>query len=156
MAYRILMVCLGNICRSPAAEGAVRLRATAAGLPIAVDSAGTGGWHVGAPPHPPMIRAAARRGIDIAALRARQFNAADFARFDLILAMDRANLAAIEALRPAGLATPVELFLQYAPRARRDEVPDPYYSGDYEGALNLIEDAADGLLNRLRTQLWAQ
>lgn len=150
MTTRILTVCLGNICRSPAAEAVLRQRADALGLAVEVDSAGTGGWHIGDPPHAPMIRAAARRGIDLAALRARQFGTADFQRFDLILAMDRANLADIEALRPAGATTPVELFLTYAMGAPIDEVPDPYYTGEYDRVLDLIETAAAGLMNRLR------
>ena len=150
MTTRILTVCLGNICRSPAAEAVLRQRADALGLAVEVDSAGTGGWHIGDPPHAPMIRAAARRGIDLAALRARQFGTADFRRFDLILAMDRANLADIEALRPAGATTPVELFLTYAMGAPIDEVPDPYYTGEYDRVLDLIETAAAGLMNRLR------
>jgi protein-tyrosine phosphatase len=141
MTTRILFVCLGNICRSPAAEGVFRTLAPE----IETDSAGTGDWHVGKPPHPPMQRAAGARGLDISDLRARQISPADFDRFDLIVGMDASNRADIEALRPAGNATPVTLLTQYAPRAGIDHVPDPYFTGDFDGVLDLIEEAARGL-----------
>jgi protein-tyrosine phosphatase len=145
MTSRILFVCLGNICRSPAAEGVFR-----ALVPEArTDSAGTSGWHIGDPPYGPMQEAARARGLDISDLRARQFEAADFDRFDLIVAMDSKNLRAIEALRPAGCATRVALFTDYAPEARADHVPDPYYTRDFDGALDLIETCARGLAARL-------
>jgi len=145
MTTRILFVCLGNICRSPAAEGVFR------GLvPDAVtDSAGTGDWHLGAPPYRPMQAAARARGHDLSELRARQVTAADFDRFELIVAMDTGNLRALEALRPAGNATPVTLFTDYAPETRADHVPDPYYTRDFDGALDLIEACARGLAARL-------
>ncbi|MGD9863736.1 MAG: low molecular weight protein-tyrosine-phosphatase [Pseudodonghicola sp.] len=149
MTTRILFVCLGNICRSPAAEGVAR--ALLPGLEI--DSAGTSDWHVGEPPYGPMQRAARARGIDLSALRARQFVAEDFYRFDLILAMDDNNLAAIEALRPAAAATEVRRFTDYAPQTGADHVPDPYYSRDFDGALDLIEMAAQGLKRALDTGL---
>ena len=140
--YRILFVCLGNICRSPAAEGVVRARAPG----LVLDSCGTGGWHVGEAPYGPMQAAARRRGYDLSALRARQFGPEDFTRFDLILCMDGANLREVEAQRPAGQATPVRLFTDYAPEAGTDAVPDPYYTRDFDGALDLIEACAEGLL----------
>lgn len=141
MTHRILFVCLGNICRSPAAEGVFRHMAPAA----QTDSAGTAGWHVGKPPYAAMQDAAVARGYDISDLRARQFIAADFDRFDLIIAMDDTNLEDIEALRPAGHRTPVHLFTTYAPASGMDHVPDPYYTRDFDGALDLIEEAARGL-----------
>ena len=141
MTTRILFVCLGNICRSPAAEGVLRHHAPTP----EIDSAGTGGGHVGSPPHGPMQAAARARGYDLSDLRARQFRTDDFDAFDLILAMDADNLRQIEAMRPAGNATPVELFMRYAPGAGFDHVPDPYYTGDFDGALDLIEQAASGL-----------
>jgi protein-tyrosine phosphatase len=144
---RILFVCLGNICRSPAAEGVTRAMAAARGLGLVLDSAGTGDWHVGNPAHPPMVAAAHARGWDLSALRARQIARADFDRFDLILAMDRANLAAIERLRPPGGATPVRLFLGEA------EVPDPYLDGSFDAALALVEAGAARLLDQLEAQL---
>ncbi len=145
MTQRILFVCLGNICRSPAAEAVVR--ALSEGL--ALDSAGTSGWHLGEPPYGPMIKAAARRGFDLTPLRARQFSTADFTAFDLILAMDDSNLSDIEALRPSGSTTPVRLFTDYASEAGMDHVPDPYYTRDFDGALDLIEACAKGLIANL-------
>jgi len=143
---RILFVCLGNICRSPAAEAATRALCAKRGLDIAVDSAGTGDWHVGHPPHPPMIQAARRRGINLGPLRARQIGQGDFGAFDLILGMDAANLAAIERIRPRGITTPVRLFLENA------EVPDPYFDDSYDAALDLIETGAADLVAQLLAQ----
>ncbi|MBT9382945.1 low molecular weight phosphotyrosine protein phosphatase [Pseudooceanicola sp. CBS1P-1] len=149
MTTSILFVCLGNICRSPSAEGVTR--ALAPGLTL--DSAGTGGWHAGEAPYGPMQQAAAARGYDLSGLRARQFRRADFDDFDLILAMDAQNLEDIEAQRPAGRDTPVRLFTDYLPEASAHfgatEVPDPWYTRDFDGALDLIEDCAKGLLARL-------
>lgn len=141
MTHRILFVCLGNICRSPAAEGVFRTRAPH----YETDSAGTLGWHIGGPPYGPMQAAASARGIDLGDLRARQFAAADFNRFDLIIGMDDSNIADLEALRPPGNDTPVRLLTDFAPETGADHVPDPYYTRDFEGALDLIEAAVDGL-----------
>ena len=148
MTTRILFVCLGNICRSPTAHGVFADLAGRAGLDIAVDSAGTGGWHVGDPPDARATREAARRGYDLSRLRARQVRPADFEAFDLILAMDRANLSALERIRPAESDTPVRLFLDYAESAR-EEVPDPYYDAGFDLVLDLIEDASRGLIAEL-------
>lgn len=145
MTTRILFVCLGNICRSPAAEGVARHL-----LPgLEIDSAGTSDWHVGEPPYGPMQAAAGARGFDLTRLRARQFHPGDFDRFDLILAMDADNLDTVEALRPAGSETTVRLFTDYAPETGTDHVPDPYYTRDFDGALDLIEAAAKGLRRAL-------
>lgn len=141
MTTRILFVCLGNICRSPAAEGVFRTLAPG----VTSDSAGTAGWHAGRAPYGPMQVAAKARGYDLSDLRARQFLSGDFNRFDLIIAMDDANLRDIEALRPAGARTPVRLFTDYAAQTGMDHVPDPYYTRDFDGALDLIEVAAKGL-----------
>lgn len=143
---RVLFVCLGNICRSPAAEGV--FRALSHGV-YETDSAGTSDWHTGEPPYGPMQRAAAARGVDLSALRARQFAAADFARFDLIVGMDATNIAHIERLRPPANETPVRLFTDYAPERGMSEVPDPYYTRDFDGALDLVEACAAGLLAAL-------
>ncbi|WP_341368960.1 low molecular weight protein-tyrosine-phosphatase [Yoonia sp. BS5-3] len=132
---KIVFVCLGNICRSPAAEGVMRKLAPT----LTLDSAGTGGWHLGDPPYGPMQTAAAARGVDLSGLRARQFGADDFRQFDLIVAMDRQNQADIEAKRPPGNTTPVRLMADI-------DVPDPYYTRDFDGALNIIETAATRLL----------
>jgi protein-tyrosine phosphatase len=139
---RILCVCLGNICRSPTAEVVLR-----AHLPEArIDSAGTGDWHVGNPPHGPAIAAAAARGHDLTPLRARQVCVEDFSRFDLILAMDRQNLADLEAMAPADGAAALALFLE--PLGGGD-IPDPYFTGDFDGALDLIEAAARAWAEKL-------
>lgn len=145
MTTRILFVCLGNICRSPAAEGVAR--ALMPGLEI--DSAGTSDWHVGEPPYGAMQAAAKVRGLDLGSLRARQVQPGDFHRFDLILAMDSDNLDEVEGLRPKGSDTPVRLFTDYAPETGADHVPDPYYTRDFDAALDLIEAAAEGLKKAL-------
>lgn len=143
---RVLCVCLGNICRSPTAEAVLRHMAP----DLTLDSAGTSDWHIGNPPYGPAIAAGAARGYDLSSLRARQFVTEDFGRFDLILAMDRRNMADIEALRPHGATTPVRLFLDHAPGHEGLDVPDPYYTRDFDGALDLIERAATGLVQTLR------
>ena len=148
MAHRILFVCLGNICRSPTAEGVFRALAAEAGLAVEVDSCGTGGWHAGEPPNPPAVVAARRRGYDLTGLRARQIVAADFTRFDRIVVMDRANLRDVRSLRPVGGVEP-ELFLTHAPQHGED-VPDPWYTGEYERVLDMVEDASRGLIAALR------
>ncbi|MEO0916968.1 MAG: low molecular weight protein-tyrosine-phosphatase, partial [Pseudomonadota bacterium] len=116
---------------------------------IEVESAGTAGWHIGKPPYGPAIAAAAVRGYDMSALRAQQFLADDFEKYDLILAMDDQNLRDIEALRPSGNCTKVKLFLDFAPETGRTEIPDPYYTRDFDEALDLIEAAAQGLVKSL-------
>ncbi len=145
MTHRILFVCLGNICRSPAAEGAFRARAPH----HATDSAGTSGWHIGDPPYGPMQDAARARGLNLGDLRARKFITADFDRFNLIVGMDDNNIADIEALRPPGNKTPVRLLTDFAPETGADHVPDPYYTRDFDGALDLIETAVNGLKTHL-------
>lgn len=147
MTHRILFVCLGNICRSPAAEGVFRARAPQ----FETDSAGTSGWHIGDPPYGPMQEAARARGLDISDLRARQFTAADFDRFDLIIGMDANNISDIEALRPFGNETPVRLLTDFAPQSGADHVPDPYYTRDFDGALDLIEETVAGLNAHLQS-----
>lgn len=146
----VLMVCLGNICRSPTAEAVLRHRLVAAGLDalVEVDSAGTGDWHVGDPPDMRSQRHAARRGYDLSALRARRVSEADFARFDLILAMDQDNLADLERLQPEGGRAELRLFAD-AP------VPDPYAGGPagFELVLDLAEAASDVLTRELARRL---
>jgi len=151
---KVLFVCLGNICRSPTAEGVFRhlLAQEAPDLQVEVDSAGTAGYHIGHPPDLRSQRAAHARGIDLSGLRARQVSAEDFLRFDLILAMDRDNLEELEAIRPAESRARVQLFLEYAPELGRTEVPDPYY-GDargFEEVLNLSAAASRGLIAALQ------
>ncbi len=147
MADRILFVCLGNICRSPSAEAVLRRLAELRGRDLTIDSAGTGDWHVGEPPYGPMQKAARARGYDLSDQRARQVSASDFDRFDLILAMDGDNFDHLQRLRPDGSGAELRLFAGYANGA--DEVPDPYFTRDFDGCLDLIETAASGLLDRL-------
>lgn len=148
MTTRILFVCLGNICRSPSAEAV--MRSMSDGLDVALDSAGTGGWHVGEPPYGPMQEAARARGYEMSDLRARQFKPADFSRFDLIIGMDATNIEDMEKQRPRGNTTPVRLFTDYAPAQGASKVPDPYYTRDFDGALDLIEHAARGLCESVK------
>ena len=152
----LLFVCHGNICRSPTAEGVFRalLAREAPGVVHSIDSAGTADYHVGDPPDPRTCRVAARRGYDLSALRARQVDAADFERFELLLAMDRANLVALKALAPSRLRARAHLFLEYAGHDATLEVPDPYYGGeaDYQRVVDLVEDASRRLIARLRDQ----
>ena len=153
MSSRILFVCLGNICRSPTAEGVFRQRARQAGLTdLQIDSAGTAGWHVGKAPDPRSVAAAQGRGYDLSTLRARQVRVADFDHFDLVLAMDRQNLAELKSLAPRGAKSSLGLFLDYASGVALKDVPDPYYGGaaGFEQVLDLVEQASDGLIARLR------
>ncbi|MBD1588901.1 low molecular weight protein-tyrosine-phosphatase [Pseudomonas typographi] len=152
---RILFVCLGNICRSPTAEGVMRQKLAKAGLGqwVQVASAGTGDWHVGKAPDTRTQAAARQRGYELAGQRAQQVKAADFDHYDLILAMDHANLAQLERLRPTANQTPVALFLRYT-GGPVDDVPDPYYGGSqgFEQVLALIEAGCDQLVAELGGQ----
>ncbi|EKF75218.1 protein tyrosine phosphatase [Alcanivorax hongdengensis A-11-3] len=156
MSVSVLFVCLGNICRSPTAEVVFREQLRRAGLDseIELDSAGTGDWHIGRAPDPRTQAAAARRGYDMSDLRARQVSPADFHRYDLILAMDNANLADLEAMQPDQGRASLGRFLDYG-HSGVQEVPDPYYGGEdgFDTVLDLIEDGAAGLLARLRERL---
>ncbi|WP_218314842.1 low molecular weight protein-tyrosine-phosphatase [Halomonas sp. 18071143] len=152
---RVLFVCLGNICRSPTAEGVFQQAVVRAGLDdrITIDSCGVGDWHVGKAPDPRSQAAARQRGIEIGHLRARQLKASDFHEFDYVLGMDRENLAAMRALQPANSQAQVGLLLDYAGLPQSD-VPDPYYGGDdgFEQVLDLIERASQGLLDELQRE----
>lgn len=151
---KVLFVCMGNICRSPTAEGVFRELVQRYGLNdlIEIDSVGTHGYHVGSPPDSRAQAAAAARGMDISDLRARQVTASDFDYFDWILCMDDANLAIIQAECPATHRHKVHRLLDFAPDRRETEVPDPYYGqGDgFSYVLDLIEDASVGLLQAIR------
>ncbi|AVE04369.1 low molecular weight protein-tyrosine-phosphatase [Pseudomonas sp. R11F] len=152
----VLFVCLGNICRSPTAEGVLRHKLREAGLAgqVEVASAGTGHWHVGNPPDQRSQRAALARGYDLSAQRAQQVSRADFERYDLILAMDHSNLRNLNLLQPGQGRAQVDLFLRrYG--AEVDEVPDPYYEGEqgFERVLDLIERACDLLVIELKGRL---
>ncbi|WP_435259733.1 low molecular weight protein-tyrosine-phosphatase [Thioclava sp. FR2] len=154
MSKAILFVCLGNICRSPTAEAVLRRLAEQAGLPLTIDSAGTGNWHVGEPPHPPMIKAAKARGYDLSPLRARQINPEDFQRFDRIFVMDDRNLRDVMALRQSHrlseTATWPERLLDLVPELGLTEVPDPYYSGAFDQTISLCETACRRLITDLQ------
>ena len=147
---------MGNICRSPTAEGVFRHLVGEAGLSdqILIDSAGTHGYHAGEPPDRRATAAAAKRGYDLSGQRARQVSEEDFARFDYVLAMDRANLAHLRAVCPLQHTTKLRLFLEFSERFVEREVPDPYYGGaqGFERVLDLAEDAARGLLMHLQQQ----
>lgn len=149
MPTRILFVCLGNICRSPAAEAVFDTLSNQAGLEVSIDSAGTAGWHIGTAPYEPMQAAALKRGYDMSRLRARQFTAADFEDFDLLIGMDMDNIADMKTKRPNGNETPIKLFTDYTTDSKASDIPDPYYTRDFDGALQLIEDASAGLIAQL-------
>jgi protein-tyrosine phosphatase len=150
----VLFVCMGNICRSPTAEAVFRHYVENAGLSeqIQIDSAGTHDYHIGDPPDARTRRAAQQRGYDMEGLCGRQVEAEDFKRFDYVLAMDRANLAILQRLAPSASGTQAQLFLEYARHHAEREVPDPYYGGadGFERVLDMVEDAAEGLLQHIR------
>jgi protein-tyrosine phosphatase len=153
---KILFVCLGNICRSPTAEAVFRhiVAREAPDLDVTIASAGIGSWHIGEPPDERAQAAARRRGFDMSRQRARQIRREDLIEFDLILAMDRENLAELQRRAPTELRERVRLFLEFADDPDVDEVPDPYYGGDqgFERVLDLTEAAARGLLDHLMNQ----
>ncbi len=155
-SIRVLMVCLGNICRSPTAEAMLRLKVREAGLDdrVEVDSAGTADYHVDSPPDRRAVAHGERRGLAMQQLRGRQVERADFERFDFILAMDGENLADLERIRPRGSRAKVALLMSYAPHAASREVPDPYYGGaeGFERVLDLAAAAADGFIADLRAR----
>lgn len=148
---RVLFVCLGNICRSPMAEGLARQRWSAAHPGVRIDSAGTGDWHCGEPPDPRAVAVAARHGVDLSGLRARQLRIADGDDFDLILCADRSNLHAVRQRIGPHASAQCELLLRYAGVAGADEVPDPYSGGarDFEQVFALLRDAIDAAGARL-------
>ena len=147
----VLFVCMGNICRSPVAEYVVRSEFADAELDIAVASAGTGPWHIGKPADARSVASAAAHGYDLSAHRARQVRREDFSRYDLVLAMDRRNLADLLARCPPEHAGRVALFLPFAGIVATDEVPDPYYGGteDFARVIELARAGASGLVHKL-------
>lgn len=151
--HALLFVCMGNICRSPTAEGVFRKLAEERGVVdrFVIDSAGTHDYHVGSPPDPRAVAAARRRGVDLSALCARQVVDADFERFDLLLLMDRHNQERLAQSCPKAHAPKLKLFMEFAPHTGRIAVPDPYYGGvnAFEEVLDLVEQAAEGLLDEL-------
>lgn len=155
---RILFVCLGNICRSPTAQGIFEYKLRQAGLELQVDieldSAGTSDWHIGRPPDPRSQAFAQRHGVDLSTQRARQVSPADFADFDRIYAMDRANLAELQRIAPPNTRAHVALVMSLAPDYGVDEVPDPYYGGDhgFEQVIDMLSVAAERLVEELVRQ----
>jgi len=154
---RVLMVCLGNICRSPTAEAMLRKHLAAAGLDraVEVDSAGTADYHVGSPPDRRAIAHGEKRGLEMRALRGRQVAKGDFERFDHIFAMDEDNLERLMALCPPGARTTPRLLLECAPHLGVREVPDPYYggAGDFERVLDLVDAACAAFVEELKARL---
>jgi protein-tyrosine phosphatase len=145
----ILVVCLGNICRSPLAEGALRAAAARRGLELIVDSAGTGNWHAGEPPDARAIAAARRVGVDISGQRARQVTREDFHRFAEIVALDRSNLRDLRAIQPPDATARLSLLLDYVPGREGQSVADPWYGDDADFDVTWIEVSAgaEGLLD---------
>lgn len=148
----LLFVCLGNICRSPLAEAAFRAAAARAGLDAVADSAGTGGWHIGAAPDRRSQAVAKAHGVDISALKARKVSAGDFRRFDHILALDADNLGDLRAVAPADATAHLSLLMDHVPGREGEDVPDPYYGDarDFEGVWDMVSLAADALVAELR------
>jgi len=152
-SMRILFVCMGNICRSPTAEGVFRklVAEQVPDLRIEIDSAGTHDYHVGEPPDRRAVVAAARRGIDLTGLRARMVEEADFERYDLLVAMDRLNRETLLDRSPEPYRDRIRLLMEFAPVTDVEDVPDPYYGGSlgFERVLDLVEEAAQGLLDEV-------
>lgn len=157
MGFRILMVCMGNICRSPTAEGVLRqlLKVNRLGDVVEVDSAGTHGYHVGEAPDQRTQRAAKLRGYNLSQMRARKVAHQDLDYFDLILAMDKTNLDNLRRMAPPEIHGKIKLFMDYAKNFDDDEVPDPYYGlgHNFDLVLDMVEDAALGLIDDLKKRL---
>lgn len=155
---RVLMVCTGNICRSPTAEGVLRRKLADAGLQrhVEVESAGTVDYHAGAPPDHRAQQSAQRRGYDLSRQRARQVRATDFERFDLLLGMEPEHVERLVELCPGDLAARIRLLMDFSPKRNKGRgVPDPYYGGPagFEHVLDMIEEACDGLIRELRDRI---
>lgn len=152
---RILFVCMGNICRSPTAEGVFRRVLEEVGFTdnIHIDSAGTHAYHVGRPPDSRALQAASRRGVNLSQLRARKVESEDFSHFDYVLAMDNENLSDLQGMCPPEHTHKLRLFMEFAPDYGSREVPDPYYGAarGFEQVLDMVESASQGLLKHLMT-----
>ena len=146
MTYRIQFVCLGNICRSPTAEGILRGLVEQAGADIEVGSSGTSGWHNGKLPDARSMAGAKRRGYDLSVQRSSQVSQDDFAHYDLIIGMDHSNMANLKAIQPCGSKAKMKMLLDYLPDQPLREVPDPYYEDGFDSVFDLIEAACRALL----------
>ncbi len=156
MTKKVLFVCLGNICRSPTAHAIFRDKVKRAGLPLHIESAGTSASHAGEPPDPRSVKAAQQRGYTFEGIRSRPVKPTDFAEYDLILAMDKANLASLQQRCPADLQHKIKLFMSFHPDFTRwPEVPDPYYGGNrgFELVLNLIDEGCEHILQAVSTAI---
>lgn len=153
---KVLFVCMGNICRSPTAQGVFERLIATEGLAhaVAADSAGTGAYHLGHPPDRRAAAAAATRGVDLSGYRARQVEVVDFHEFHLVLAMDRDNFGIMRAMVPPGREARLRMFMEFAPALGIDDVPDPYYGGTdgFERVLDMIEAGSHGLLAHIRAE----
>jgi len=153
---KVLFVCMGNICRSPTAEGVFRHLVRQENLEhlIETDSSGTHAYHVGEPPDHRAQTTAVNRGIDLSDLRARRATSADFEEFDYVLAMDKDNYAILKSILPAGYESRLKMFLSYAPELKIKEVPDPYYGGDkgFDDVFDMVEVASLGLLSDIKSK----
>ncbi len=155
--YRVLLVCMSNICRSPTAEGVLKhyIKINGLGNKVEVDSAGTHGFHVGEPPDTRTQRAAMARGYNLSQMRARRVAPQDIEYFDLILAMDRNNVEALKRLARPELQGRIKLFMDYAQNFDDDEVPDPFYGlgHGFDLVIDMVEDAAAGVIDELKRKL---
>lgn len=149
---RVLFVCLGNICRSPMAEAVFRDKVKVAGLDrlIEVDSAGTGDWHVGHPPHQGTRGILDQNGVDYSGIRARQTDAGDFGRFQYIIAMDSSNMSNLKAIMPADSKAVLKKLLDFVPEHSVKDVPDPYYTGNFDEVFQMVSVGCDRLLDYIR------
>jgi len=151
MPPKILFVCLGNICRSPTAEGVFRGLASQNDLDVVVDSCGTSGFHNGEQPDTRAMFEASLRGFDLSRQRSTQLKISDFAEFDYILCMDQSNLQNVKSAAHANTAAKIELFLDYAPNQSLREMPDPYYEDNFSDVFDLVEQASTGLIDHLKS-----
>ncbi|MDO6497252.1 low molecular weight protein-tyrosine-phosphatase [Photobacterium sanguinicancri] len=153
-SYKILVICMGNICRSPTAEAVLKKKVRERGLNVFVDSAGTISYHTGSMPDPRSVAAGEGRGYDFSGITARSVKASDFEVFDKVLVADRNNLEDVLSICPPALHHKIALFLSYG-EGELDEIPDPYYGGarGFEYVLDVVEDAADCILDSIQTTL---
>jgi len=154
MSVSVLFVCLGNICRSPLAEAALKAEAERLGVDVEVDSAGTGDWHLGYPPDPRSVAVAERNGIDISQRRARQVTPDDFFAFDHIVALDLQNLSNLRAMRPEGATAELSLLLDHVPGREGEPVADPYYGEEthFDVTWQDVTEGAQALARRIKEQ----